>query len=176
MIVLTRGFPLDYISRMPEIQKSIYYLTGESLAVVHDSPFLEVLKKNGFEVLLLVDPIDEYAITQLKEFDGMKLICISKEGLKLEETEEEKKAREEEVTQFQELCTIVKDALGDKGKKLSFRIASPTPHVCLSPVNLVGRQTWCVVPSMVFMSLCICHLLLSSCLSCRFHCTKVVQS
>merc|ERR1711881_490706 len=97
----------DYVQRMKEEQKSIYYITGESKASVAASPFMEGLKKRGLEVLYLVAPIDEYMVQQLKEYDGKKLVSVIKEGLELEETEDEKKKREEEKARFEPLCKLM---------------------------------------------------------------------
>jgi molecular chaperone HtpG len=85
----------EYVSRMKENQKHIYYITGESRATVEASPFLEALKNRDLEVLYLVDPIDEYAVQQLREYDGKKLMCVTKEGLDLPINEEEKKKQED---------------------------------------------------------------------------------
>jgi len=108
----------EYIDRMKEGQKNIYYIAGESVAAVANSPFLETLKKKGFEVLYMVDPIDEYVVQQLREFDGKKMMCCTKEGLTLEETEEEKKAFEELKAEFEPLCKLMKEVLHDKVDKV----------------------------------------------------------
>lgn len=108
----------EYIQRMKEGQKDIYYITGESRAAVAQSPFMEILRKKGLEVLYLVDPIDEYMVQQLKEQDGHKLISVTKEGLVLETSEEEKKQAEEEKARFEPLCKLMKDVLGDKVEKV----------------------------------------------------------
>ena len=107
----------EYIARMKEGQQSIYYITGESMAAVATSPFLEGLKQRGYEVLYLVDPIDEYMVQQMKEYDGKKLVSCTKEGLDLDDTEEEKKQKEEEKARFEPLCKLMKDVLGDKVEK-----------------------------------------------------------
>ena len=108
----------DYISRMPADQSDIYYVTGESKKAVENSPFLEKLKKKGYEVLFMIDPIDEYAVQQLKEFEGKKLVCATKEGLKLSESEDEKKAFEEAKAATEGLCKLIKETLDDKVEKV----------------------------------------------------------
>ena len=96
----------DYVTRMKENQKDIYFITGESKEQVAHSAFVERVKNRGFEVLYMTEPIDEYAIQQLKEYDGKKLVSVTKEGLELPEDEEEKKKREEKKAKFEPLCKV----------------------------------------------------------------------
>ena len=116
----------DYVGRMLPDQTDIYYVTGETKKSVENSPFLEKLKKKGLEVLYLVDPIDEYAVQQLKEFEGKKLVCATKEGLKLTESEDEKTAFEKLKEDTEGLCKFIKEVLGENIEKavVSNRLAS----------------------------------------------------
>ncbi|CAN1337475.1 Heat shock protein 83 [Linum perenne] len=129
----------DYVTRMKEGQKDIYYITGESKKAVENSPFLERLKKKGYEVLFMVDAIDEYAVGQLKEYDGKKLVSATKEGLNIEdETDEEKQKKEEKKKSFEDLCKTIKDILGDKVEKVIV-----SDRIVDSPCCLVtGEYGW----------------------------------
>ena len=125
----------DYVSRMKENQKDIYYITGESKEVVSASAFVERLKKRGLEVVYMTEPIDEYVVQQLKEFDGKNLVSVTKEGLELPEDEEEKKKREADKEKFEPLCKVMKDILDKKVEKVvvSSRLVS-------SPCCIVTSQ------------------------------------
>merc|ERR1712139_173496 len=128
----------EYVARMKEDQKEIYCITGESKKAVEAAPFIEQLKKRGYEVLFMVDPIDEYSVQQVKESDGKKLAAVTKEGLELEKTEDEKKEFEEKKAACENLCKLMKEVLGDKAEKVvvSDRLSS-------SPCCLVtGEYGW----------------------------------
>jgi len=128
----------DYISRMGEDQKGIYYVTGESKKAVENSPFLEKLKKKGIEVLYMVDPVDEYAVQQMKEYEGKKLISATKEGLDLGTDDEEKKKFEEDKAAAEGLCKLMKEVLDDKVDKVVV-----SPRLADSPCVLVtGEYGW----------------------------------
>jgi len=129
----------DYVTRMKEGQSSIYYITGDSKKSVESSPFLETLKKRNLEVLYMTEPIDEYMVQQLKEIDGKKLVCITKEGLKLDdESEDEKKKFEETKKANENLCKVIKEILGDKVEKVDI-----SQRITDSPCVLVtGEHGW----------------------------------
>merc|ERR1719304_58402 len=125
----------DYVSRMKENQKDIYYITGESKDVVGSSSFVERLKKRGLEVVYMTEPIDEYVVQQLKEYEGKNLVSVTKEGLELPEDEEEKKKMEADKEKFEGLCKVMKDILDKKVEKVvvSSRLVS-------SPCCIVTSQ------------------------------------
>lgn len=116
----------DYVGRMQEGQKKIYYMTGESLKAIETSPFLEKLKNLNLEVLLMTDPIDEYMIQSLVDYDGKKLVCCSKECLELDHTSDEKQAFEKLQKDWEPICKTIKNILGERvqGVKISDRLTS----------------------------------------------------
>ena len=126
----------DYIARMPEEQKSIYYLTADSHAAAKNSPHLELFKKNNTEVLLLSDPVDEWLVAHLHEFEGKPLKSIAKGGdLDELQTEESKQKVEEQQKDYSDLLESFKKALENKAKdvRLSQRLTD-------SPACLVADE------------------------------------
>jgi len=128
----------DYVGRMKEGQDKIYYITGESKKSVENSPFVEGLKKKNLEVLYMTEAIDEYMMQQLKEFEGKKFACITKSGLEIEDTEDEKQEKEKLKDENKALCEVIKDTLGDKVEKVEI-----SSRVVNSPCCIVtGDQGW----------------------------------
>lgn len=130
----------DYVARQKEGQKSIFYITGENKKIVETSPFMEALRKRNFEVVYMIDPIDEYMMQQLKEYDGKKLVCITKKGFTLEEdmNDEERRQFEEEKKSNEKLCTIIKEIIGNKVESVEI-----SQRITDSPCCLVtGEYGW----------------------------------
>ena len=109
----------QYVENMKENQKNIYFITGESKQSVESSPFIEKCKMKKFDVLYLTDPIDEYCVQQLKEYDGKKLINVTKEGIDFEDSEEEKEKWDVLVKDYESLTKYIKSTLGDKIEKVT---------------------------------------------------------
>jgi len=103
---------------MKENQKHIYYVTGETRDQVSNSAFVERVKKRGFEVIYMTEPIDEYCVQQLKEYEGKQLVSVTKEGLELPEDEVETKKFEEAKAKYEGLCKVMKDILDKKVEKV----------------------------------------------------------
>jgi len=128
----------EYVGRMKEGQPGIYFITGESKKAVESSPFLEQLSKKGYEVLFMTDPIDEYAVQQLKEFEGKKLLCATKDALNLGESEDEKKAFEAAKAACAPLCQVIKDTLGERVEKVTVSARLAGSPCCL----VTGEYGW----------------------------------
>ncbi|MEQ2262467.1 hypothetical protein XENORESO_012766 [Xenotaenia resolanae] len=126
----------QYVERMKEKQDKIYFMAGTSRKEAESSPFVERLLKKGYEVVYLTEPVDEYCIQALPEFDGKRFQNVAKEGVKFEESEKAKEKREALEKEFEPLTTWLKDkALKDKIEKavLSQRLTN-------SPCALVASQ------------------------------------
>jgi molecular chaperone HtpG len=118
---------------MPVLQQDIYYITGDSRATLENSPHLEILRKQQYDVLLMTDPIDEFVVSNMREFDSRKLKSVNKGEVKLDESiqkdldEQNKKASDDN----KELLSVVKNALGEKIKEVIFSTRLTESACCL---------------------------------------------
>jgi molecular chaperone HtpG len=127
----------DYVARMKEGQEAIYYITADSLAGAKSSPQIEIFRKKGIEVLLLIDRVDEWMLSHLYEFDGKALQSVAKGSVDLGklQDEAEKKQAEEVATAFKPMLDRLKDALKDRAKDVRV-----TTRLVDSPACLVVEE------------------------------------
>jgi len=128
----------DYVGRMKENQTQIYYITGDSLDAVKSSSFVERVRGGGFEVIYMTEPIDEYCVQQLKDYEGKELVSVTKEGLELPQSEEQKKKYEEDKAKYEGLCKTIKDILDKRVEKVVV-----SKRLTTSPVCIVTSQYGC---------------------------------
>jgi len=124
-----------YISRMKKGQKSIYYISGETKEAVEKSPYLERLRKKGYEVLYYIDPIDEYAMPQLTEFKGFQFAGANKENLKLDDDDKEEKILAKMGELYKPVTDWFKETLGSRVEK-----AVVSNRLLETPAILVSSQ------------------------------------
>jgi molecular chaperone HtpG len=127
----------EYVARMKEGQEAIYYITADSLAAAKNSPQIEIFRKKGIEVLLLIDRVDEWLLSHLYEFDGKPLQSVAKGAVDLGglQDEAEKKQLEETATAFKPVLDRLKEALKDRAKDVRI-----TTRLVDSPACLVVEE------------------------------------
>ena len=124
----------DYVARMPEGQKEIYYITGTSRETLEQSPHLEAFRAKGFEVLFLTDPVDEWVVQALTEYDEKPLKAVDRGDISLDSEEEKKekdKKRQEAQKEFSDLISFMSDRLKDKVKEVRFSNRLTDSACCL---------------------------------------------
>lgn len=133
----------DYVARMKEGQDKIWYITAETFAAAKNSPHLEVFRKRGLEVLLLSERVDEWLVSNFTEFEGKSLVSVARGDLDLGkfETEEEKKAQEQQADALSDLVKRLKEALGERVKdvRVSSRLTS-SPSCLVSDEHDMGAN------------------------------------
>ena len=137
----------EYVSRMKEGQKYIYYACGDSLERIGQLPQTEPLKDRGYEILYMTEGVDEFAVRMLIKYDDKEFRSISADDLGLE-TEEEKKEAEKQAEEHKDLLSFMKDALGDKVTKVALSQKLKTHPVCLSTSGAISMEMEKVLNSM----------------------------
>merc|ERR1711920_635216 len=132
----------EYISRMKEGQDKIYFVTGEGKKAAMIAPAMEKMRQKGYEVLYMVDPLDEICSQSIVDFEGKKLVDINKAGLDFDKSEDEKKEMEEIQKDFEPVATWLKKQLGERVQKVQI-----SDRLVDSPATLVQGE-WGMSPMM----------------------------
>ena len=131
----------NYIARMPEHQNAIYYISGESKSAIASSPCIEKLKQQGFEILYMIEAIDEYVMQQLKEFNGKKFVSATRENLEFQQSDEDKNHLEKRQKELEPLCKFVKETLDDKIEKVTLsKRLSDSPCILVTEYSLTANM------------------------------------